>query len=351
MIMLRKDAIAGHIAPLRILIFGLLWCAIYILLDPFANWFTYNLLNLPHNSYLGHAIAFFVVDAPKVLILVVIITFIIGVIRTYLTPERIRVLLVGRKGIVGNTVAAIVGIPTPFCSCSAVPLFLGFLQSGVPIGVAMAFLISCPVVNEVALTLLFGLYGWKVAVLYAVTGMLIAIIGGLVIARIRPERWLESFVTQLQTETSGQDITEIEPLPFTWEDRIAEGTTAVREMLAGIWIYLVGGIALGALIYGYLPIDLVSRYLGKEWWNIPIVVVLGIPLYASAAGVIPIIQALLAKGAAFGTTLAFMMSLIGISFPELIMLRKVVRLPLILVFAAVVAIGSVVAGYMFNALI
>lgn len=318
--------------PLRILVYGLLWYFIYILLDPFANWFTYDLLRLARGSHVGGTVAFFTSDAPKVMMLVVLITFIVGVIRSFLTPERIRSLLAGRREIVGNILAAIVGVPTPFCSCSAIPLFLGFLESGIPIGVAMSFLISCPVVNEVALALLWGMYGWKIATLYAVIGMTKAVIGGLIIARLHPERFLESWVTKLLAETPTQDHNSEynDILPFTWEDRIDQGNTALKETLGGVWPYLVGGIALGAVIYGYMPVNFVSGYMGKSaWWNVPIAVLLGIPLYASDVGVIPIIQAFLAKGAALGTTIAFMMSVIGISIPELIMLKKVIKMPLI----------------------
>lgn len=286
--------------------------------------------------------------------LVVLITFIVGVIRTFLTPERIRALLAGRREVVGNILAAIVGVPTPFCSCSAIPLFLGFLESGIPIGVAMSFLISCPVVNEVALALLWGMYSWKIAVLYALLGMTKAVIGGLIIARTHPERWLESWVTKLLAETSKHEHGEEENnlLRLTWEDRIDDGKTALRETLGGVWPYLVGGIALGAVIYGYMPVNFVSGYMGKgAWWNVPIAVLLGVPLYASAVGVIPIIQAFLAKGAALGTTLAFMMSVIGISIPELVMLKKVIKLPLIWIFVGIVALGSVIVGYVFNILI
>jgi uncharacterized protein len=339
---------------LKLLAYGLIWYFVYIQLDPFSNWFAYRLLGLATDSHLGGAIAFFVADAPKVLMLVVIITYIVGVIRTFLTPERIRSMLVGRRELPGNILAALVGIPTPFCSCSAIPLFLGFLESGIPIGITMSFLISCPVVNEVALALLYGLYGWKIATLYAFMGMINAVIGGLVIARIRPERFLESWVAEFQSggleyASSEEDF---ETIPLTWEDRLESGYTAVIETLSGVWPYLVGGIALGAAIYGYMPVDLVSNYMGKEaWWNVPIAVLLGLPLYASAAGVIPIIQAFLTKGAALGTTLAFMMSVIGISIPELVMLRKVIKIPLICIFIGVVALGSLVAGYVFNVLI
>lgn len=338
----------------RILVYSLIWYLVYIQLDSFAEWFTYELLGFAGDSHLGGAIAFFVADAPKVLILLIVITFIVGVARTFLSPARIRAMLSGRGEIAGNVIAALVGIPTPFCSCSAIPLFLGFLQSGIPIGVSMAFLISCPVVNEVALALLFGLYGWKVAGLYTLLGMAKAVVGGLIIARLKPERFLEPWVAGLlsQNPGHGSDEGDGDLLPLTWEDRIAEGNKAVYDILAGVWHYLVGGIALGALIYGYMPVDFVSEYMGKEaWWNVPVAVVLGAPLYASAVGVIPIIQAFIIKGAALGTTLAFMMSVIGISIPELVMLRKVIKPPLIAIFVGIVALGCVVVGYVFNALI
>lgn len=343
-----------NLKSLRILVYGLIWYFIYIQLDSFADWVAYDLIDFGRDSHLGGAIAFFVADAPKVLILLVVITFIVGVARTFLSPERIRTILSGRGEVAGNILAALVGIPTPFCSCSAIPLFLGFLQSGIPIGVSMAFLISCPVVNEVALALLFGLYGWKVATLYALLGMAKAVIGGLVIARLHPERFLEPWVASLLNQNSGHELDEGDSdlVPLTWEDRIAEGNKAVYEILAGVWHYLVGGIALGALIYGYMPVGFVSEFMGKEaWWNVPVAVVLGAPLYASAVGVIPIIQAFIIKGAALGTTLAFMMSVIGISIPELIMLRKVLKLPLILIFVGIVALGCVVVGCVFNVLI
>lgn len=340
--------------PFRILLYGIVWYLLYILLDPFAKWFTYQLVGLAEGSHLGGAIAFFVADAPKVLMLVVLITFIIGILRTFLTPERIRDLLAGKREFAGTILAAILGVPTPFCSCSAIPLFLGFLESGIPVGVAMSFLISCPVVNEVALALLFGMYGWKIALLYALLGMTKAVIGGLVIARIRPERFLESWVADLLAGASKHNSAEGEGklLPLTWEERIGEGKRALRDTLSTVWPYLVGGIALGAAIYGYVPVDFISGYMGKgAWWNVPVAVLLGIPLYASAVGVIPIIQAFLTKGAALGTTLAFMMSVIGISIPELVMLRKVIKMPLIWIFVGIVVLGSVVVGYVFNFLL
>ena len=331
------------------------WFLLYFQLDWFAAWFTYSLVGLKEGSHLGGTIEFFVADAPKVLMLLVLITFIVGIIRTFLTPERIRSMLAGRRGIAGYVLAVILGVPTPFCSCSAIPLFLGLLQSGIPLGITMSFLISCPVVNEIALALLYGMYGWKIATLYATLGMVQAVISGMLIARMRPERFLEPWVAELQShagQTAAEVLTDDTPPTMTWYDRIALGITSVREILAGTWHYLVGGIALGALIYGYIPVAFVSQYMGKEaWWNVPVAVILGLPLYASAVGVIPIVQAVLAKGAALGTTLAFMMSVIGISIPELVMLRKVIQMPLIWIFVGLVALGIVIVGYLFNVLI
>lgn len=339
---------------LQLLIGLAAWTLLYFQLDPFAKWFTYTLLQFEEGDRLAGAIEFFVADAPKVLMLLVLITFIVGITRTFLTPERIRAMLVGRKSSVAYILAAILGVPTPFCSCSAIPLFLGFLQSGIPLGVTMSFLISCPVVNEIALAMLYGMYGWKIATLYALLGMTKAVVSGMLISRMRPERFLEPWVLELQssrqiaTDESDNDTSTV----MTWNERIDSGIAAVREILAGTWHYLVGGIALGAVIYGYIPVQFVSLYMGKEaWWNVPIAVILGLPLYASAVGVIPIVQAVLVKGAALGTSLAFMMSVIGISIPELVMLRKVMKMSLILVFVGFVTLGCVIVGYLFNLLI
>lgn len=340
--------------PLQTLLALTIWFLVYFQLDSFAAWFTYDLVGFTKASHLGGAVEFFVADAPKVLMLLVLITFIVGITRTFLTPERIRGTLAGRRGLAGYVLAAILGVPTPFCSCSAIPLFLGFLQSGIPLGITMSFLISCPVVNEIALAMLYGMYGWKIATLYATLGMAKAVISGMLISRMRPERFLEPWVLELQSQAgqSGTDGLDHSLSGMTWDDRIDSGVTAVKEILAGTWHYLVAGIAIGAVIYGYIPVEFVSQYMGNEaWWNVPVAVILGLPLYASAVGVIPIVQAVLAKGAALGTSLSFMMSVIGISIPELVMLRKVVKSSLILLFVGFVALGCVIVGYLFNVLI
>jgi len=340
--------------PVQVLLGLVAWILVYSQLDRFARWCSYEVLGLARGGHLGGAVEFFVADAPKVLLLLVLITFIVGITRTFLTPERIRELLVGRKGIIGYLFAAILGVPTPFCSCSAIPLFLGFLQSGIPLGVTMSFLISCPVVNEVALALLYGMYGWKIAGLYAALGVAKAVVSGLLIARMQPERFLEPLAAALQPQgaEAAKALPQVASVRLTWDDRLDSGLSSVRETLAGVWLYLVGGIALGAAIYGYIPVPFISRFMGEQaWWNVPVAVLLGLPLYASAAGVMPIVQAVLAKGAALGTALAFMMSVIGISIPELVMLRKVIKMPLIWLFVGLVALGIVIVGYLFNLLL
>jgi len=238
------------------------------------------------------------------------------------------------------------GIVTPFCSCSAVPLFIGFVTAGIPLGVTFSFLISAPMVNEVALVLLYGLFGWKIAALYLGTGLLIAIVSGWVIGRLRMEKYVESWVYQTE---AGENSAQERP---TWENRVQYGLNAVREIVGKVWLYVIAGIALGAAIHGYVPEDFMASIMGKQaWWSVPIAVVVGIPIYSNAAGIIPVVQALLGKGAALGTVLAFMMSVIALSLPEMIILRKVLKPMLIGVFLSVVGLGIILIGYLFNALL
>jgi uncharacterized protein len=245
--------------------------------------------------------------------------------------------------------AALLGVVTPFCSCSAVPLFIGFVTTGVPLGVTLSFLVSAPMVNEVALVLLFGLFGWKVALLYLGTGLAIAILSGMVLGRMGLERWVEPWVYQM---TPGAGPASALDETLTWGDRLRQGRTAVRDIVGKVWPYVLGGIAIGAAIHGYVPEDFMASIMGKgAWWSVPLAVLLGIPMYSNAAGIIPVVQALLSKGAALGTALAFMMAVIGLSLPEMIILRKVLRVPLILTFAGVVGLGILLVGYLFNVLI
>jgi len=333
-------------APAVRLLLGLaLWWALYRVLQPVADFVTYRLLSLTPGTHLASSVSFFLFEVPKVLMLLVLVVFGVGVIRTFFTPERTRQILAGKRESVGNVLAASLGIVTPFCSCSAVPLFLGFVETGIPLGVTFSFLIAAPMINEVALVLLFGMFGLKVAGLYLATGLLIAIVAGWTIGRLRLERHVEPWVYELQ----GPEKADLVEERLDWSTRLARGRTAVREIVGRVWPYVIAGIAVGAGIHGYVPEGLMASFMGKgAWWSVPLAVVLGIPMYSNAAGIIPVVQALLEKGAALGTVLAFMMAVIGLSLPETIILRKVLRWPLIAVFIGVVGTGILVVGFLFN---
>ena len=320
-----------------------IWWLVYRNLAPFAAWFTYSLLPLPHGSHLGAAVEFFVYESPKVLLLLTLIVFGVGIVRSFFTPERTRRILSGRRESAGNVLAALLGIVTPFCSCSAVPLFIGFVTTGVPLGVTFSFLVSAPMVNEVALVLLFGLFGWKVAGLYLVTGLIIAIVSGWVIGRLGMEKHVEDWVYATKTGAAGVEE------KLDWPARIRAGWEAVKDIVGRVWFYVLIGIAVGAGIHGYVPENFMASIMGKDaWWSVPLAVLLGVPIYSNAAGIIPIVQALLGKGAALGTVLAFMMSVIALSLPEAIILRKVLKPRLIATFFAVVALGIMLVGFLFN---
>jgi len=320
-----------------------IWWLLYRSLALFAAWFTYTLLPLTHGSHLGAAVEFFVFESPKVLMLLTLVVFGVGIIRSFFTPERTRRILAGKSESVGNVLAALLGIATPFCSCSAVPLFIGFVTTGVPLGVTFSFLVSAPMVNEVALVLLFGLFGWNVAGIYLGTGVAIAIVSGWIIGRLRLERYVEDWVFQVQT---GDLAPEAAP---DWPARIRLGLDAVKDIVGHVWLYVLLGIAVGAGIHGYVPENFMAAIMGKgAWWSVPLAVLIGVPMYSNAAGIIPIVQALLGKGAALGTVLAFMMAVIGLSLPEAIILRKVLKPRLLAVFFGIVAAGIMVVGYLFN---
>lgn len=324
-----------------------LWLALYAHLGTLADDLT-GWLGFERGTRLGEAVHFFFYDTPKVLLLLCAIVFIMGVVQTFFAPERTRALLSGRRQGVGNVLAALLGIVTPFCSCSAVPLFIGFLSAGVPLGVTFSFLISAPMVNEVALALLFGLFGWQVAALYLGLGLAVAIGAGLVIGQLRMERHLEDWVQQIQrgeARWAGEGNSD-------WPARFAAGGRHVREIVAKVWPYILAGIALGAGIHGYVPEDFMASFMGKDaWWAVPAAVLLGVPMYTNAAGIIPVVEALIGKGAALGTVLAFMMSVIALSAPEMIILRKALKPTLIATFAGVVAMGILLVGYVFNLLL
>ena len=322
---------------------------VWVVLYSNLEWFAALLLQvagMSRESRLGEAFSFFIYEVPKVLLLLTGVVFVMGVVHTFVSPERTRAMLSGRRTGVGNVMAACLGIVTPFCSCSAVPLFIGFLQAGVPLGVTFSFLIAAPMINEVALALLFGMFGWRVALLYMGMGLLIAIFAGLVIGKLRMERYLEDWVQKLQEHTVAA---EADGEVMSWALRLSEGGRHVREIVGKVWLYIVLGVGLGAGIHGYVPENFMASLMGKSvWWSVPVAVLIGVPMYSNAAGILPVVQALLGKGAALGTVMAFMMSVIALSAPEMIILRKVLKPQLIAVFAGVVAVGIMVVGYVFN---
>jgi uncharacterized membrane protein YraQ (UPF0718 family) len=338
----------GMLRSILTLVGAAAWGLAFLELKAFSLWFTYSLLGLREGGRLASAVEFFVFEAPKVLLLLTVVVFGVGIVRSFFTPEHTRRILAGRRETVGNGLAALLGVVTPFCSCSAVPLFIGFVTSGVPLGVTFSFLISAPMVNEVALVLLFGLFGWKVAALYAGTGLVIAFLAGWVIGRLHLERWVEPWVLEL---TRAKEETAEEPR-LSWGDRIRFGRDALKDIVGRVWPFVLAGIAVGAAIHGYVPQNFMASIMGREaWWAVPLAVLFGIPMYSNAAGIVPVVQALLGKGAALGTVLAFMMSVIGLSFPEMVILRKVLKVPLLVVFASVVGLGIMIVGYIFNAVL
>jgi uncharacterized membrane protein YraQ (UPF0718 family) len=326
---------------------AVVWWLLFNSLQAAADFITYQLLGLDRTSHLGTSLNFFLYDVPKILLLLSGMIFLITLLRTFVSPEQTRRLLGGRREGVGNVLAALVGVITPFCSCSAVPLFIGFVESGIPLGVTLSFLVAAPMVNEVALVMLFGMFGWQVAGLYLLSGLTIAIIAGIIIGRMGMERCVEEFVYQVKSRRSA-----LPGDPLTWTERFEQSLDKTREIVGKVWPYVVLGIAIGAFIHGFVPEDALAGIMGEQaWWSVPMAVVVGVPLYSNAAGVIPVVSALLGKGAALGTALAFMMSVVALSLPEIIILRRVLKPRLIALYIAVVACGIIMIGYLFNAIL
>ncbi len=320
------------------------WVLLYMNLARIADYIVYNLIGMEEGRHLTESIWFFIFEVPKVMLLLVLIVFAVGVIRSWFSAEKTRKALEGKSLFAGNTMASGLGILTPFCSCSAIPLFLGFVEAGIPIGVTFSFLIAAPLINEVALVLLVGLFGWKVALIYVGTGLVIATISGFVIEKLKLQRYVADWVYQVKA--NHQDIMEEK---FHFSDRIQIGFDTVREIVGKIWIYILIGIAVGAGAHGYVPDDYLARIMGAgSWYAVPLAILLGIPMYSNAAGIIPIVSVLIEKGVTLGTALAFMMSVIGLSLPEIIILKKVLKWQLIAVFVAVVAVGITIVGFIFN---
>jgi len=331
----------GWLLPLSLLP---LWFLFYFNLQSIADFVIDDIVQMSPGKHLTETFRFFIFEVPKVMLLLVLIIFGVGILRSYFTTEKTRKALEGKSLFTGNIMAALLGIVTPFCSFSAIPLFLGFVEAGIPIGVTFSFLIAAPMVNEVALVLLAGLFGWKVALIYVGTGLTIAIFSGWLIGKLKLEKYVAEWVYTIK---SNQEESEEEKLTFY--DRIQKGFESVKEIVGKIWIYIIIGIAVGAGAHGYVPEDFLGSLLGKDnWYGVPLAILLGVPMYSNAAGIIPIVSVLIEKGVSLGTALAFMMSVIALSLPEIIILKKVLKWQLIAAFVGIVAAGIVIVGFIFN---
>lgn len=307
----------------------------------FAKWLTFDVFRIAQDSLLGSAVEFFIFDTIKVFILLITIIFLVSYLRSYLPPEKVRFFISKMNKFMGHLVAAAFGIITPFCTCSAIPLFLGFLEAGVPIGVTFSFLVSSPMINEVALIMLIGMFGWKIAIIYIISGMIIAIVSGMIIGQMKPENLLNFKPSGNAVQNSDIKMTQKDRASFAWD--------YVKTVLKKVWPYIVGGITVGAWIHGYVPVDFMSKIAGgNTWYAVPVATLVGIPLYSNAAGIIPLVSVLTEKGVSLGTTLAFMMAVTGLSLPEFLILRTVMKVKLIIIFAAIVGCGIIITGYLFN---
>jgi len=321
------------------------WLAAYNVIQPLAEWISYGLLSLPQDSHLGQSLAFFFYDVPKILLLLSGMIFLISLLQTFIDTQKVRVMVEKRGEGIGNIMASLFGAITPFCSCSSVPLFIGFVQAGIPMGITFSFLITSPLMNEVAFVLLIGLFGCKIALLYLLSGITIGTISGLILGRMKLERYVEGFVYDIKPQSSGQ----IQEEKLSLKERVNRAIESTREIVGKVWIFVIVGIGIGAFIHGFVPQDALTGIMGKgAWWSVPVSVLLGIPLYSNAAGIIPIVSAMLSKGASLGTALAFMMSVVGLSLPEAIILKRVLKTPLLVIFFAVIGISIILTGYMFN---
>ena len=335
--------------PGRLIVILLLlpvWIIVYMNLGGLADLIAGNIFHFESNK-LNEAIRFFLFEVPKVFMLLVLIVFVIGVIRSWVSPEKTRNILEGKPLLLGNVLASLLGIVTPFCSCSAIPLFMGFIEAGIPLGITFSFLIAAPMINEVALVLMAGLFGWRIALIYVLTGVTIAILAGYVIEKLRLQKYVADWIYKTSAK---QDLSTENKMNFP--DRINMGTEAVKDIMGKIWLFVLIGIAIGAGAHGYVPDDFLAGVLGAQnWFSVPLAITVGIPLYSNAVGIIPIVSVLIEKGVSLGTALAFMMSVIGLSLPEIIILKKVLKWQLIGIFTGIVAFGIIVVGISFNLII
>jgi len=311
----------------------------------FSDWASYRVFGLESGSALASAVNFFIYDTIKILILLAVIIYAVSLVRSFLPPEKVRALLVRKNKYFGNLLAALLGIITPFCTCSAIPLFLGFVQAGVPLAATFSFLVASPMINEVALVMLWGMFGAKIALIYVMSGLAIAVVAGAIIGKMKVESLLEPFVLATKLKA------DVNSVSMTWKERNVYARDYTLDIVKKVWLYVAAGIAVGAWIHGYIPADFLARFAGSDkWYAVPLVTLLGIPLYSNAAGVIPLVSALTEKGVAIGTVLAFMMAVTGLSLPEFMILRRVMKTKLILIFAGIVGLGIMFTGYLFNAI-
>jgi len=317
--------------------------SIFYPVELLADWLTFDVFHLAGKNLLASAVNFFIYDTIKIFILLAVIIFIVSIIRTFLSPERIRGILSRRNKYAGNFLAAVLGIITPFCSCSAIPLFLGFMEAGIPLGTTFSFLVSSPMINEVALVLLLGSFGWKVALIYIGSGLVISILSGILIGRLKVENLVEDFVFKNKFNPSRNG------LKMHWNDRLNYAKSYTVQIIKKVWYFILIGIGIGAFIHGYIPVDFLAQYAGADkWYGVIVATIIGIPLYSNAAGVIPLVSALAEKGVAIGTTLSFMMAVTALSLPEFLILKRVMKTKLILIFAGIVGAGIIITGYIFN---
>ncbi len=316
------------------------------MLESFAKWLTFNIFSIKPETLLSEAVIFFIYDTIKIFLLLFVIIFVVSIIRSFIPQEKVREILSKKKQFYGNILAAMFGIITPFCTCSAIPLFLGFIEAGIPLGVTFSFLVASPMINEVALILLFGMFGWKIALIYVVSGLIIAIISGIIIGKLKVEKLVEDFV--YKNKESHSALVQ----KTSWQAKINYAKFYTLDIIKKVWIFILIGIGIGAWIHGYVPTDFLAQYAGSgRWYAVPLATLIGIPLYSNAAGIVPLISVLTEKGVSMGTVLAFMMAVTGLSLPEFMILKKVMKTKLILIFAATVGVGIILTGYLFNLII
>lgn len=315
--------------------------------EQLGNWVAFELLNLMPESHLGSAVQFFVMDVVKIFVLLAVIIYLMGLLRAFVSTEKIRDTVAGKPKWLSRSLAIGLGGVTPFCSCSSVPLFIGFVEARIPLGITFAFLIASPMINEVAVVLLITILGWEVALLYVLAGVTVAYIGSMIMEWFKPERWVESYVWEIKSRQIKPVSSGVNSMSVLARHQFA--SNEVKIIVKRIWIWVLIGVGVGALFHGYVPDQWVTEYLTDgSWWSVPAAVLLGIPLYSNATGVIPVIEAMLAKGVPLGTSLALMMSIAALSLPELLILRKVIRWPALAVFVSVLAVAFVLVGYGFN---